>query len=297
MEIHLKNKKLALTVVACLVMAAAMVASLAGCGDAGNKVTIGRAQWVYDVITINIVAEGIKDKGYDVDLKDIYDMGLMYAAVADGGVDFYPDAWLPTMQENFLDANKDSLVVGGDLYGSNVPLCWAIPGYTAEEYNITTLEDLKGKGNIFGGKIYGYEAGTGGSERSLEAIAAYDLGDEYEFVTGSVPSLLAELKANMQLNRPVMVVLWRPHPIFTQLDVRMLEDPKDIFGTNYIRYIAHNEFAENNPDIIHFLNNVVIPIADIEAMMLENEEQGTTEDELARNWYEEHKDTVATWWP
>lgn len=297
MKNQLKYKKSIAAVVVCVIMALSMVAGLAGCGDGGNTVTIGRAQWVYDVITINIVGEAIADKGYDVEMKDIYDMGLMYAAVGEGSVDFYPDAWLPTMQESFLEANQDSIVVGGDLYGSNVPLCWAIPGYTADEYNITSLDDLKGKGEIFGGKIYGYEAGTGGSERSLEAIQEYDLDDEYEFVTGSVPSLLAELKANIQLNRPVMVVLWRPHPIFTQLDVRMLEDPKDIFGTNYIRYIAYDEFAENNPDIIHFLDNVVIPIEDIEAMMLENENEGTSEDALAKNWYDEHKNTVDTWWP
>lgn len=294
-----KHKKGILKIIAVamtICLATAMTVALAGCGSGTQTVTIGRAQWVYDVITIDIVGEAIADHGYDVEMKDIYDMGLMYAAVGEGSVDFYPDAWLPTMQENFLEANEDSIVVGGNLYGSNVPLCWAIPGYTADEYNITSLEDLKGKGDIFGGKIYGYEAGTGGSERSLEAIEAYDLGDEYEFVTGSVPSLLAELKANMQLNEPVMVVLWRPHPIFTQLDVRMLEDPKDIFGTNYIRYIAYDEFAQDNPEILGFLDNVVIPIEDIEAMMLENENQGTSEEQLAKNWYEEHKDTVATWW-
>jgi hypothetical protein len=32
-------------------------------------------------------------------------------------------------------------------------------------------------------------------------------------------------------------------------------------------------------------------------MMLLNEEEGYTEDELAQNWYDEHKSTIETWWP
>jgi len=271
-----------------LAIVTALTAGLAGCGDGSDTVTIGRAQWNYDVIQANIIAKAIEDKGYEVEVKDIYEMGLMYAAVGDGSVDFYPDAWLPALQESYLEANKDTTVVGGDLYGENVPLGWAIPGYTQDEQNITSLEDLKGKGDLFGGKIYGYEAGTGGTERSLAALEEYGLDDEYEFVTGSVPALMAELKANMNLGEPVMVVLWRPHPVFTQLDVRMLDDPKDVFGTNYVRYIANDEFVENNPEIVSFLDNVLIPLTDIEEMMLLNEEQGLTEDEIAQNWYDEH---------
>jgi len=293
---HFINKKLAVTVGLCLVLSAAMVAGLAGCGDSGNQVTIGRAQWNYDVIQANIIAKAIEDKGYDVTIRDIYEMGLMYAAVSEGSADFYPDAWLPALQESYLEGREDTIVVGGDLYNSTVPLGWAIPGYTADEHNITKLEDLAGKSELFGGKIYGYEAGTGGTERSLVALEEYGLDDEYEFVTGSVPALLAELKANMDLNRPVMVVLWRPHPIFTQLDVRMLEDPKNVFGTNYVRYIANKGFADANPEIIGFLDNVTIPIEDIEAMMLENEEDGVSEDALAQEWYDEHKATIDTWW-
>lgn len=279
-----------------LAMVASLTAVLAGCGDGSEKVTLGRAQWSYDVIQINIIAKAIEEKGYDVEVKDIYEMGLMYAAVGDGSVDFYADAWLPALQESYLESNEGSIVVGGDLYGEDVPLGWAIPGYTADEYNINSLEDLKGKADLFGGKIYGYEAGTGGSERSLVALEEYGLEDEYEFITGSVPALMAELKANYDSGKPVMVVLWRPHPVFTQMDVSMLDDPKDVFGTNYVRYIAHDEFVENNPEIVSFLDNVLIPLLDIEEMMLLNEEQGLTEDEVAQDWYDEHKSTIETWW-
>jgi glycine betaine/proline transport system substrate-binding protein len=295
-EKYVKLSKKLLSLVAALAVVAALTAGLAGC-DSDKTVTIGRAQWNYDVIQANIIGMAIEEKGYDVEMKDVYEMGLMFAAVGDGSVDFYPDAWLPALQGTYLEANQDTTVVGGDVYGEDVPLRWAIPGYTADEYGITSIEDLEGKGDLFGGKIYGYEAGTGGSERSLDALEAYGLEDEYELITGSVPALMAELKANYNVEKPVMVVLWRPHPIFTQMDIRMLEDPKNVFGTNYVRYVAHDEFVENNPEIVTFLDNVRIPLVDVEEMMLLNEEEGYTEDELAQNWYDEHKSTIETWWP
>ena len=272
-----------------------MLPALTGCGE-DERVTVGRAQWNYNVIQTNIIIHALEDKGYEVRIRDVYEMGLVYAAVGEGSIDFYPDGWLPTMQGSYYEANKNNLTIGGDLFGESVPLSWAIPAYTAEEHGIYTLDDLKGKGNLFNNRIYGYEAGTGGSELSLLALEEYGLSGEFDFISGSVPTLLAELKAAMQQNRDVIVVLWRPHPIFTQLDIQMLDDTKDVFGTNNVLYVANKQFAENSPEIIHFLENVLIPLEDMEAMMLENEEHGVSEEALALEWFNNNKATIDTWW-
>ncbi len=290
------SKLIALAVSLCLTGVSLLAFS--GCSGGGaQKISVGRAQWNYDIIQSNIMVLALNEHGYDASAKDVYDMGLMFAGVAEGSVDFYPDAWLPALQDSYLEGRQDSITVGGDLWGTTMPLTWTIPGYTAEEYNITSIEDLKGKGDIFGGKIYGYEAGTGGSEKSLAALEAYGLSDEYEFIPGSVPAMLAELKAKMQMNQAVMVVLWRPNPIFTTLDLQMLDDPLDIFGTNYCRYIANNDFVSNNPDIVHFLDNYRLELSDMEEMMVQNEGDGVSEEDLAQQWYNNHTDLIESWWP
>ena len=277
-------------------LTAAMLSGLTGCGTEG-RIEMGRAQWNYNVIQTNIIVHALEDKGYNVRINDIYEMGLMYAALGEGSVDLYADGWLPTMQESYYEANKDKLVVGGDIYGEPVPLSWAIPAYTAEAHNIYSIEDLQSKGSLFNGRLYGYEAGSGGSERSLVALQEYGLSNEFEFITGSVPTLLAELKAGMAQNRDVMVVLWRPHPIFSQLDIQILDDSKNVFGTNYVKYVANKDFAGQNPEIIEFLENVLIPLNEMEAMMLQNEEHGVSEDALALEWFNNNKAVIETWWP
>ena len=35
----------------------------------------------------------------------------------------------------------------------------------------------------------------------------------------------------------------------------------------------------------------------MEAMMLENEEQGVSEEALAERWFDDHKAAIDTWWP
>ncbi len=284
------------TLVLAIALMLSMLPALTGCGE-DDRVNVGRAQWNYDVIQANIIIQALEDKGYNVGVDDIYEMGLMYAAIGAGTTDFYAVGWLPALQESYFESHADSLVAGGNLWGESMPLSWAIPAYTAEEHGIYSIEDLEGKSDIFNGRIYGYEAGTGGSERSLVALEEYGLSDEYELVFGSVPALLAELRASMQLNQPVMVVLWRPHPIFSQLDIQMLDDPMNIFGTNYCQYVANVNFAERHPEIIHFLDNFLITLEEMEAMMYENEEHGVSEEELALEWYNDNKATIDTWWP
>lgn len=261
-----------------------------------QTITIDRSQRNYDLLQTNIIILALENKGYNVQVNDIHDMGQIYSSVAQGQTDFYPVAWLPFLQASYLEANQESLVSGGNLWGKPMSFGWTIPSYTAKEYGITLIEDLKGKGSIFGGKIYGYESGTFGTEQSLVALERYDLSDEYEFVTGSVQSMLSQLDDKIQQKQPVIVLLWRPNPIFSQLDLQILDDQYNLFGMNYCRYIANEDFANDNPEIIKFLNNLTIPLEEIETMMYENETKGISEIELANQWFNENKQTIDTWW-
>jgi ABC-type proline/glycine betaine transport system substrate-binding protein len=47
---------------------------------------------------------------------------------------------------------------------------------------------------------------------------------------------------------------------------------------------------------VRFLENFVIPLEEMEAMLIENEEHGVPEDELAERWYNDNQATIAGWW-
>jgi ABC-type proline/glycine betaine transport system substrate-binding protein len=77
----------------------------------------------------------------------------------------------------------------------------------------------------------------------------------------------------------------------------MLEDPLGVFASDTIQYAVYDAFAEANPDIMAFLDSFLIPMADIESMMAENENNNVPAEDLGVQWYQDHKSEVESWWP
>lgn len=272
--------------------------SLAGCsgtnGSGGDEITVGRAQWNYDVITAEVLYRALEDHGYQPEFKDLYDMGIMFTAVNEGTVDIYADAWLPDTHRSYVEPAKN-LVTGGNIWGAECPYVWTVPTYVVEEYGITSITDLKGNADIFDGKIMGIEEGTGGTEMSREALDVYGL-DGFEYVTSSVAAMIAEVKSAALNERPIVAIMWRPHPIFDQIELTMLEDPEEVFAFDTVQYAVNETFAAEQPEIIAFLENFEIPRSDIEAMMARNENEDISAEKLGEEWYTEHKAEIESWW-
>ena len=200
---------------------------------------------------------------------------------------------MPNFHKSYVE-NAENILHGGSLFGEPCPYVWTIPTWVSEEYGIVSIEDLKGKGDVFDGVITGLEEGTGGTTVSREAVIEYELQDEY--VASSIAAMVAELEAAMLINKPIIVMLWRPHPIMDRLDLTFLEDPKDVFGLDTPQWVMNRAFHDANPDIVAFMNNFLIPISDMEAMMARNEQDGAAEADLAQEWFEANKATVDSWW-
>ena len=87
-------------------------------------------------------------------------------------------AWLPNTHEDYWAEYGDQV---NDLvtWYDKAPLTWAVPTYVAENEGITSIADLKGKADTFGGEIVGIESGAGLTRISKDSvIPTYELGDE-----------------------------------------------------------------------------------------------------------------------
>jgi glycine betaine/proline transport system substrate-binding protein len=279
---------------AMVVLIASAIVPMAGCSTETEEIDLGTAVWNYDYMSNLITQYALEDKGYTVNLKEITEMGIMFTAIDQGSVDLYAQVWLPNFHKSYLDA-ATNIVHGGSIFGEPCPYVWTIPTWVSEEYGITSIEDLKGKGDIFNGVITGLEEGTGGTTVSREAVIEYGMQDEYEYVASSISAMVAELEAAMLIKKPIIVLLWRPHPIMDRLDLTFLEDPKDVFGLDTPQWAMNTTFHDENPKIVAFMNNLLIPISDMETMMARND-AGETEADLAREWFENNKATVDSWW-
>ena len=110
-------------------------------GDAGDKnVSISVvAGWDEDVAASNLWKSLLEERGYTVNMQEL-DIASTFTGVANGQIDLYLDAWLPTTHQAYWDRFKDQLeVVTTWQEGKNTIV---VPDYVTD---VNTIADLKGK--------------------------------------------------------------------------------------------------------------------------------------------------------
>ncbi|MBG9885278.1 glycine/betaine ABC transporter substrate-binding protein, partial [Bacillus toyonensis] len=89
-------------------------------------------------------------------------------------------------------------------YYANAKLTIAVPEYT----DISSIADLAGNADRFGGKIYGIEPGAGLTKQTKESMMPeYGLDGEYELATSSTAAMLTELKKATEKKEDIVVTL------------------------------------------------------------------------------------------
>ena len=172
---------------------ALLLASVTGCSGSSGQGSGGGSRdisisviagWDEDVAASNLWKSLLEERGYTVELREL-DIASTFTGVANGQVDLYMDAWLPTTHQAYWDRWKDRLeVVSTWQEGRNTVV---VPDYVTD---VNTLADLEGKAARFDGRIVGIEAGAGEMEAMREkVIPTYGLTD-FNLVEGSSPAML-----------------------------------------------------------------------------------------------------------
>ncbi|CAL9593152.1 ABC transporter permease/substrate binding protein [Streptomyces sp. enrichment culture] len=258
--------------------------------EAKRPLDIAWFPWDEDIAVTYLWKNVLERRGYKLNLKQM-DVGPVYTGLASGDLDLNFDAWLPYAQKNYWDKNKDKLTDLGTWY-EPTSLEIAVPSYVKD---VKSLADLKGKADLFDGKIIGIEPGTG--EMQLlknEVLPGYGLEDEYEVVDGSTPAMLAELKRALAQKKPVAVTLWSPHWAYSEYELTKLKDPKKAFGEgNTIRTIASKKFPEQYPRLTEWIKGFRMSEDELGTLEAEIKNRGQGhEEEAVAAWLEEHPDMV-----
>ncbi|MFH9040901.1 ABC transporter permease/substrate binding protein [Streptomyces sp. NPDC017966] len=258
--------------------------------EAKRPLDVAWFPWEEDVAVTYLWKNVLERRGYTMNLKQM-DVGPVYTGLASGDLDLNFDAWLPYAQKNYWDRSKDKLTDLGTWY-EPTSLEIAVPSYVKD---VKSLEDLKGKADLFDGRIIGIEPGTG--EMQLlknEVMPGYGLEDEYEVVDGSTPAMLAELKRALAEKEPVAVTLWSPHWAYSDYELTKLKDPKKAFGEgNTIRTIASKKFPEQYPQLTEWIKGFRMSEDELGTLEAEIKDRGQGhEEEAVAAWLEEHPDMV-----
>lgn len=278
----------------------------------GRKITIGIVQWACTVPPAHLVKYVIeKYFGNPVDLK-IVSKEISYAGVARGDFDLTFSVWLPNADFRHIYRFRQDLETLPTPYYYNAVLGLYVPDYCPEK-SIAELADPE-VAKKYGSEIIGIDPGSSLVTMTREnVIPGYGLGDLYKLISASGPAMTAALGKAYRKKEPIVVTLWTPHWVFAKYDMRILEDPKGLYGgVDWIYMAIHEGFRQEFPEIARFLTNLELNTIDfvgagaehpekyahkldyLAEMMLMIEE-GLPLDEVAEEWVSEHESVVKEW--
>lgn len=255
-----------------------------------KQIDFGYVDWAEGVAMVHVVQKVLEDEGYNVNLKRS-DAAPLFSSLAKGDSDVFLEAWLPVTHKDYWEKYGDDLEELGDSY-STAKIGLVVPEYMDDLDSINQLNDFKDE---LDGKIVGIDMGAGIMKATEDAIPEYDL--DFDLQTSSESSMTAALKKAIDNKDPVVVTGWKPHWMFSRFDVKMLKDPKKVYGeTEEMKIVARDGFKDDHPFVAEFLENMKFDDEQIGDLMQAFEDHNDT-DEAAKSWISDNQDLIDKWMP
>lgn len=258
-----------------------------------EDLTLPYVAWARETISTHILAALLEDIGYNVDVKQV-EAGPMYSSVADGSSDFHTSAWLPATHASYWEEYEGDIVKVNEVL-DKAPLALTVPSYM----DIDSIEDLKDNtelGESVDWEIVGIDPGAGIMQNTEAALDEYDL-DNWELVQSSEAAMLTELRTAIENEEPIIVPLWKPHWIFGVEDLKMLEDPQEIYGGegDQIYTVARKDLEEDAPAAYRVLEQYTETYEMVEELMPLVHDEGMDPADVAQQFLDDNPDLVAEW--
>ncbi|MEV5507227.1 ABC transporter permease/substrate binding protein [Streptomyces orinoci] len=248
----------------------------------GKHIKLGYFPWDEAVASTYLWENILEQRGYKPDVKQL-DPGPLYTALAQGQMDVQFDSWLPTTHKQYMDRYGSQLSDLGAWYGPT-SLELSVPSYVK---GIDSLADLKGKSAQFGGKIIGIEASAGMMGKlNSTVLKEYGLDGEYQVVSSSTATMLAELHRAIDKKEPIVTTLWSPHWAYGTYPLKKLKDPKGAWGKGeQIHAVGKKDFGKDFPQVAQWVKNFHMSEKELSSLEAAIQQGGKgKEKESARKW-------------
>ncbi|APS41917.1 MULTISPECIES: glycine betaine ABC transporter substrate-binding protein [Lactobacillaceae] len=258
-----------------------------GADSGGQTVTLATVNWESEIASTNVLAQVLKEAGFNVQITTV-DPAIMFSSVAEGQLDAMVGGWVPTTHQAYAEEYGDSMVdLGANLEGAISAL--TVPTYMEDINSITDLTDENDS------TITAIEPGAGVTNSAQNAVKEYDNLSDWEVSVSSTGAMIAELDQAINNEEDIVVVGWKPHWMFMDYDLKMLDDPENVFGGyEEIHSYAREGLKEDNPEAYKIIDNFYWEVEDMSSVM---EELATDvePEEAADNWIEANRETVDGW--
>ncbi|AZB42657.1 glycine betaine ABC transporter substrate-binding protein [Bacillus sp. FJAT-42376] len=263
-------------------------------GDNKKKIKIGMINWIDNISTAYLWKVLLEEKGYDVEMMEL-DKAANWTGVARGDIDIQGNVWLPVTDKPFYDKYKGDVDLHDQWY-KGTKLGIAVPSYMKD---INTIDDLNQNKDQLAGKVFGIDPGSSLMQLTDKMKKDYDL--DYTIVESSEAAMLVELKKAYKNKKPIAVTLWSPHWIFSDLDLKYLEDTKGSYGKpDNIQYMTRKGFAKEHPDIIKWMDNWELTDDQMSELIkyvndAAESDEGYYPERGAKKWVEKNRELTDSW--
>lgn len=260
----------------------------------GDTITLGFIpSWTDGLSTAYLLENQLTQLGYEVEMEELTEPGVLYAGLSQGDVDIYPSAWSEVTHADYMAEFGDDIEDLGAYY-EGASLTIAVPTYT----DIDSLDQLADNADKFDGEIVGIEPGaglTGITENTM--IPAYGLEDDYTLLTSSTATMLTELGNAIDKQEDIVVTLWRPFWAYNEFDLKDLEDPLGTMGESEgIHFLGTKGFSDEYPDIAELIAGIQLDDAaygSLEGLVTGEEYDGDPAAAVSQ-WISENPDAFPT---
>ena len=271
----------------------AFMMMFADCSDSSNgrkQVSIGYVDWSEGIAMSYLAKVMLESKGYDVMLRNA-DIAPVFVSMAAGKVDVFMDAWLPATHADYIRKYGDNLEALGVAY-KNARMGLVVPSYVT----IRSIEELNEHKEKFRNEIIGIDVGAGLMNETERVIREYPV--ELTLKPSSGATMVAFLQKSIENKEWIVVTGWTPHWMFGRYKLKVLDDPKQIYGkAESIHTVTWKGFSEKEPFVTELLRNIRLNDEQISSLMTAVEETRKTETYAARQWMKEHQALVDSWIP
>ena len=255
-----------------------------------EAITMGLINWPENVAVNNVWKVLLEEKGYEVDLQQL-EMGITMEALNTGDLDVGIEVWLPVQDISYYEKYKDSVNFNETPWFKNGKVGLAVPDYVDE---VDSIEDLNEHKDLFNGKIVGFEPGAGTMETAELMIEDYEL--DYELLPSSEGAMLGALKDAVNKEEPIVIPIWQPHGIFSEVDLKFLDDPKKSFGeVEEISLATREDFVDDYPEVYEWMSNWSIDDDETMGELINFVNDNDDPLEGAKEWVEENRDLTDEW--
>lgn len=251
-----------------------------------KSVDLVYVQWDSEVASNNVLAEAMRQHGYQVNLTPL-DNAVMWQTLANGQADASVSAWLPNTQKAQYQKYHDQLdILGPNLKGARVGL--VVPSYM----DVDSIADLQQEADQ---TITGIEPGAGVVAAAQQAVKDYPNLNGWQVQTSSTGSMAVALDKAIKQHQPIVITGWSPHWMWQKYDLKYLSDPQNVMGkSESLNTMTRKDLKENKPDVYQIMKKFKWQADDMEKVMLDIS-SGSTPQAAAQKWIKTHQKQVDAW--